>query len=184
MVSTAPSTDPGDRSRMTDEHATATKNPYGYETGVPGGEVVRQDKVPVPVEITSPSQVFFLGAREQWSLCNEMGTQIVRDRSVLYDPSVPLVVAVGDGQAIARLHTLMEQSRPVSAVIAWRLPEELLPRLLALDVPILMGIPTTEELLAAVNDGKDNIDRDVERDRAARLAVREALFEKPAVDRA
>lgn len=162
--------------------ADQPQNPYGYETG--DADVVRRANLPATVNVTDPSQVFFLGERENFPLSDEMGTTILKDVSVLFDASVPLVVAASTGSALVRLDELRDQDRPISAIVAWRLKEELLPRVFAMDAPVLMGIPTRDELLAAINDGEDNFDRDEERSHAARLAVREAMFEKSAMVRA
>ena len=85
---------------------------------------------------------------------------------------VVLAERAPDVQAIAQARTWA----PIRAVIAWGLPESALLRLLDLDVPVLIGLPTRAELLRALVDGDDGLDRSAERRRAGRLAAVEAAL--------
>ena len=75
-----------------------------------------------------------------------------------------------DVQAIAQARTWA----PIRAVIAWSLPESALLRLLDLDLPVLIGLPTRTQLRRALVEGDDGLDRAAERRRAGRLAAVEA----------
>ena len=89
------------------------------------------------------------------------------------DDPTPLVVLAErapDVQAIAQARTWA----PIRAVIAWGLPESALLRLLDLDVPVLLGLPSRAQLRRALVEGNDGLDRAAERRRAGRLAAVEA----------
>jgi hypothetical protein len=91
------------------------------------------------------------------------------------DDATPLVVLAErapDVQAIAQARTWA----PIRAVIAWGLPESALLRLLDLDVPVLVGMPSRAQLQRALVDGTDGLDRTAERRRAGRLAAVEAAL--------
>ena len=79
-----------------------------------------------------------------------------------------------DVQAIAQARTWA----PIRAVIAWSLPESALLRLLDLDLPVLIGLPTRAQLRRALVDGDDGLDRAAERRRAGRLAAVEASLSR------
>lgn len=87
-------------------------------------------------------------------------------------PLVVLAERAPDVQAIAQARTWA----PIRVVIAWGLPESALLRLLDLDVPVLVGLPTRDQLRRAVIDGDDGLDRAAERRRAGRLAAVEAAL--------
>ena len=91
------------------------------------------------------------------------------------DDTTPLVVLAErapDVQAIAQARTWA----PIRAVVAWGLPESALLRLLDLDLPVIVGLPTRAQLRRALVDGKDGLDRTAERRRAGRLAAVEAAL--------
>ena len=90
------------------------------------------------------------------------------------DASALVVLAerAPDVQAIAQARTWA----PIRAVIAWCLPESALLRLLDLDVPVLIGMPTRTQLRRALVDSDDGLDRGAERRRAGRLAAVEAAL--------
>lgn len=91
------------------------------------------------------------------------------------DDTTPLVVLAErapDVQAIAQARTWA----PIRAVVAWGLPESALLRLLDLDVPVLIGMPSRAQLQRALVEGKDGLDRAAERRRAGRLAAVEAAL--------
>jgi hypothetical protein len=91
------------------------------------------------------------------------------------DDPTPLVVLAErapDVQAIAQARTWA----PIRTVVAWGLPESALLRLLDLDVPVLIGLPTRAQLRRALVDGNDGLDRAAERRRAGRLAAVEAAL--------
>jgi hypothetical protein len=91
------------------------------------------------------------------------------------DDATPLVVLAErapDVQAIAQARTWA----PIRAVVAWGLPESALLRLLDLDLPVIVGLPTRAQLRRALVDGKDGLDRTAERRRAGRLAAVEAAL--------
>ena len=70
----------------------------------------------------------------------------------------------------------------LAAVIAWRLPETALVRLLELAVPCLIGEPTPQKLRAVLDgtDGTDGgVDRVAERGAASRYAVLERWLAQP-----
>ena len=107
----------------------------------------------------------------QRRLASELGIEVLARPKV--DDSTPLVVLAErapDVHAIAQARSWA----PIRVVIAWGLPESAMLRLLDLDIPTLIGLPTAAELRRAVLDGDDGLDRAVERRRAGRLAAVEA----------
>ncbi len=87
--------------------------------------------------------------------------------------SVPLVVVAeqaADVQAIVRARSWL----PIRAIIAWRLPESAVVRLLDLDVPVFVGLPDRESFHQRVADGTTPSAVAEERRRTARLAAVEA----------
>ncbi len=90
-------------------------------------------------------------------------------------PLVVLAERAPDVQAIAQARTWA----PIRVVIAWGLPESALLRLLDLDVPVLIGLPSRAQLRRALTDGDDGLDRTTERRRAGRLAAVEASLSMP-----
>jgi hypothetical protein len=92
--------------------------------------------------------------------------------------STPLVVVAErapDVQAISQARSWA----PIRAVIAWKLPESALLRLLELDLPVFIGLPEHDEIARAVLDGVDVTERAAERQRTARLAAVEAALSAP-----
>jgi hypothetical protein len=92
--------------------------------------------------------------------------------------STPLVVVAErapDVQAISQARSWA----PIRAVIAWKLPESALLRLLELDLPVFIGLPEHDEIARAVVDGVDITERAAERQRTARLAAVEAALSAP-----
>jgi hypothetical protein len=107
----------------------------------------------------------------QRRLASELGIQVL-PRPIADDPT-PLVVLAErapDVHAIAQARSWA----PIRVVIAWGLPESALLRLLDLDIPTLIGLPTPADLRRAVVDGHDGLDRPAERRRAGRLSAVEA----------
>jgi hypothetical protein len=107
----------------------------------------------------------------QRRLASELGIAVL-PRPVADDPT-PLVVLAErapDVHAIAQARSWA----PIRVVIAWGLPESALLRLLDLDLPTLIGLPTAADLRRAVLDGHDGLDRAEERRRAGRLSAVEA----------
>lgn len=147
----------------------------------PAGRIEKVSNTPVATRVTHPNQVFFLGARV---VINEVtrlyGFQRPGNAADVMNPLLPLVVGVHDGTDIAQIRDgLLAKNRTPSAVLPWRMPEVLFPQILSFNIPILMS-PTAEDILAAVNDGQDNCDREEQRKLAARLAIHESVFEKSA----
>lgn len=96
------------------------------------------------------------------------------------DPNdaTPLVVVAErapDVQAISQARSWA----PIRAVIAWKLPESALLRLLELDLPVFIGLPEHDEIARAVVNGVDATERAAERQRTARLAAVEAALSAP-----
>jgi hypothetical protein len=96
------------------------------------------------------------------------------------DPNdtTPLVVVAErapDVQAISQARSWA----PIRAVIAWKLPESALLRLLELDLPVFIGLPEHDEILLALAKGVDAVERAAERQRTARLAAVEAALSAP-----
>jgi hypothetical protein len=92
--------------------------------------------------------------------------------------STPLVVVAErapDVQAISQARSWA----PIRAVIAWKLPESALLRLLELDLPVFIGLPEHDEIARAVLEGVDPTERAAERQRTARLAAVEAALSAP-----
>lgn len=92
--------------------------------------------------------------------------------------STPLVVVAErapDVQAISQARSWA----PIRAVIAWKLPESALLRLLELDLPVFIGLPDSGHIARAVVDGVDAAERAAERQRTARLAAVEAALSAP-----
>ena len=67
----------------------------------------------------------------------------------------------------------------LAAVIAWRLPETALVRLLELAVPCLIGEPTPQKLRAVLDGTDGGVDRVAERGAASRYAVLERWLAQP-----
>jgi hypothetical protein len=96
------------------------------------------------------------------------------------DPNdtTPLVVVAErapDVQAISQARSWA----PIRAVIAWKLPESALLRLLELDLPVFIGLPEYDDIARAVVGGVDATERAAERQRTARLAAVEAALSAP-----
>lgn len=91
-----------------------------------------------------------------------------------------LVVGVSSVEAISVLYEVVHARSPrgVDAVIAWRLREEHLGSLYLLGVPIIVGEPTVEELLAALNKPLDPARHQADRHFSAELGLLEAIFEQ------
>jgi hypothetical protein len=107
----------------------------------------------------------------QRRLASELGIEVLP--RPLADDETPLVVLAErapDVHAIAQARSWA----PIRVVIAWGLPESALLRLLDLDLPTLIGLPTPADLQRAVLEGHDGLDRPAERRRAGRLAAVEA----------
>jgi hypothetical protein len=92
--------------------------------------------------------------------------------------STPLVVVAErapDVQAISQARSWA----PIRAVIAWKLPESALLRLLELDLPVFIGLPEHDDIARAVVEGVNVTERAAERQRTARLAAVEAALSAP-----
>jgi hypothetical protein len=109
----------------------------------------------------------------QQRLASELGLGVTpRPDADDLTPLVVLAERAPDVQAIAQARTWA----PIRTVIAWGLPESALLRLLDLDVPVLIGMPSRAQLHDALFDGDDGLDRATERRRAGRLAAVEAAL--------
>jgi hypothetical protein len=111
------------------------------------------------------------GPLHQW-LASQLGLGITTRPDA--DP-VPLVVVAEqapDVQAIVRARAWL----PIRAIIAWRLPESAVVRLLDLDVPLFVGLPNREHFRRFVLEGIDPAVLSEERRRTARLAAVEAAL--------
>ncbi len=87
----------------------------------------------------------------------------------------PLVVVAeqpSDVQAVVRARAWL----PIAAIIAWRLPEAAVGRLLDLDAPVFVGLPSAEHFHKVVSAPFDQAAAVEERRRTARLAAVEAAF--------
>ena len=107
----------------------------------------------------------------QRRLASELGIRVLP--RPLADDQTPLVVLAErapDVHAIAQARSWA----PIRVVVAWGLPESALLRLLDLDIPTLIGLPTPADLRRAIVEGHDGLDRPAERRRAGRLAAVEA----------
>ncbi|MFN8016392.1 MAG: hypothetical protein U0R17_07305 [Acidimicrobiia bacterium] len=72
--------------------------------------------------------------------------------------------------------------RKVVGVLAWELPEKTLAKLLAVDLPVLVGHVGQDQLNSLINWGGQKVANDVERERAERLAHIEEIFhEEPII---
>ena len=130
-----------------------------------------------PDQGTSPSFACILGEGPvQRHLAAEFGLPLVARPVVGSEtPLVVLAERASDVPAIAQVRS----RAPIRVVIAWCLPESALLRLLDLDLPVLIGMPTKERLAQAVSSGLDGLDRAAERRRAGRLAAVEAALAAP-----
>jgi hypothetical protein len=112
----------------------------------------------------------------QRHLAGEFGLPLVaRPVAGSETPLVVLAERASDVQAIAQVRSWA----PIRVVIAWCLPESALLRLLDLDLPVLIGMPTKDRLEQAVLHGLDGLDRAAERRRVGRLAAVEAALAAP-----
>ncbi len=111
------------------------------------------------------------GPLHQW-LATQLGLGMTTRPDA--DPSPLVVVAeqAPDVQAITRARSWL----PIRAIIAWRLPESAVVRLLDLDVPVFVGLPEREVFRKAVMDGVNPTELSEQRNRAARLAAIEAAL--------
>lgn len=66
--------------------------------------------------------------------------------------------------------------RKVVGVVAWELPERTLAKLLAVDLPVLVGHVGQDQLQSLVKWGGQKVSNDVEREKAERLAHIEDIF--------
>ncbi len=66
--------------------------------------------------------------------------------------------------------------RKVVGILAWELPERLLAKLLAIDLPVLVGHVGQDQLKSLIQWDGQKVSNDVERDRAERLAHIEDIF--------
>ena len=82
--------------------------------------------------------------------------------------SAPVVMIVSNQAAVDAAAHNVER---LAAVIAWRLPESALVRLLELAVPCLIGEPTPEKLRAVLDGTDGGVDRAAERRAASRYTV-------------
>ena len=92
----------------------------------------------------------------------------------------PVLVVVADQRTLEAAPDLAQHPRVVG-FIAWNLAERDIVRLLALDHPTAVGLPTPDQLRALVWNGEMPVPRGVERDRTVRLAALEELL-IPVVD--
>jgi hypothetical protein len=109
-------------------------------------------------------------------LSKELGL-VLAQRPDPNDPTPLVVVAerAPDVQAISQARSWA----PIRAVIAWKLPESALLRLLELDLPVFIGLPEHDDIARAVLEGVDATERAAERQRTARLAAVEAALSAP-----
>ena len=70
--------------------------------------------------------------------------------------------------------------RKVVGVLAWELPEKVLAKVLAIDLPVLIGHVGQDQLNSLVKWGGQKVANEVERDRAERLAHIEGIFHEDA----
>lgn len=128
-----------------------------------------------------PSQLTFVGDEDFLTVGRSLGMTEAMGAEPVYDPNVPLVVAVSSTSSIRTFYKILEhrQKREVLAVIAWRLPEEHLEALYVSGVPIIVGQPTVETLMDTVNHPPDLQRRAADRAFAADVAVLESIFEQP-----
>ena len=66
--------------------------------------------------------------------------------------------------------------RKVVGILAWELPERVLARVLAIDLPVLVGHVGQDQLDSLVKWGGQKVANEIERDRAERLAHIEGIF--------
>lgn len=142
-------------------------------------------------DVVRPGEGPYLQADQLWlvadqdllSLGAELGTRSPRTEAEIWNPLHPLIVGVSSAKSIQRLRQIVDK-RDVKAVIAWRLPEEYLGSLYNFALPILIGRPTVQDLLNAVNVGVNSDAVASARKHAAELATLEAVFDQPAGARA
>ena len=81
---------------------------------------------------------------------------------------------------INHLYALHNKGRRVDAVVAWRLPESQTMSLYAIGRPVLIGMPSANRLLEAINHPETDPSMwAADRRYAADLATREEMFARP-----
>ena len=138
---------------------------------------IMRDTPPRVADQVAPAFACVLGEGPlQRHLAAEFGLPLVaRPVAGSETPLVVLAERSSDVQAIAQVRSWA----PIRAVIAWCLPESALLRLLDMDLPVLIGLPTRAQLEHAVLSGLDGLDRAAERRRVGRLAAVEAALAAP-----
>ena len=108
-----------------------------------------------------------------------IGARLVPGHELVGEHTPVVMVASTQAEVDAAAHAA-RGSRPPAAVIAWRLPESVLVRLLELPVPCLVGEPEPERLRAVLDGSGDGIERAAERSAAGRYAVLESWLAQTA----
>ena len=105
-------------------------------------------------------------------LARQLGLGITTRPDSAGTPLVVVAEQPSDVQAILRARAWL----PIAAIIAWRLPESALMRLLDLDLPVFVGLTTMEHFSATLSRPLNPEAVAEERRRTARLAAIEAAF--------
>lgn len=105
-------------------------------------------------------------------LARQLGLGITTRPDSAGTPLVVVAEQPSDVQAILRARAWL----PIAAIIAWRLPESALMRLLDLDLPVFVGLTPPEQFAAVLSRPLNPEAVATERRRTARLAAIEAAF--------
>jgi hypothetical protein len=91
------------------------------------------------------------------------------------DPEQPVLAVVANANEVAGFLQLREACN-LLALVSWNLPEGELLRLVEGDVPVLVGLPSAQQLRELIWWGESPVSNLEERQRTARLAVLEDSF--------
>ena len=125
-------------------------------------------------DYAGPQQMLLLDTGEDARrIADHLGFTTKRDLPVPGDP--PVVVVVSESAEVDALAEVEDRSW-IGCVIAWRLPERALERLYELRLSVFVGLPTTEDVIMAVEYPPDETKVSEDRSLASRLATIEALL--------
>jgi hypothetical protein len=105
-------------------------------------------------------------------LARQLGIGVTSRPDGAGGPLVLIAEQASDVQAIVRAKAWL----PIAAVIAWRLPESAVLRLLDLETLIFIGLPTPREFRSGVEKGYDPVVVTEQRRVTARLAAIETAL--------
>lgn len=98
------------------------------------------------------------------------------------EPDDAVIKVVSTIDEVLAVDQAVRNGAKVAAAVAWNLAESALAELLMVNVPCIIGEPTAEHLRHVIRGGGDGIDREEERDDAARFDALEKWLLEPSHD--